>query len=396
MRKATEGVDPGVRRPPTTCRVMRLRLLLAGMSLFIGSTVWADQSRVARVSSLDAPVTEIGALDGVAYRIDIPRNWNHGLVVFFHGYSITPITFRQGERSYDLLDPILAKGYAVIQSAYSATGWAIEQGSADTEKLRRSFVAKHGASKPTFVMGMSMGGALTAMTIEQQPDTYAGALALCGAIEPTDRFMQRDFALRAAFDYYFPGVFGALVPVPSDYKADGAIVAKIAAAMKAKPDAAASLRAIYSAGDIDSLPGVLAFITYDIKELQHRTHGNPYGNEDLVYTGSADDFALNDGVKRYRAEARPAAYLSRWYTPTGKLLKPMLALHTSGDPLVVASTAFEYAIIAQRAGHAANFVQQYVNADGHCVFTPAQVGRSFDDLVEWTKTGKRPRSGKQR
>lgn len=396
MRNVAETSEVGGNVTPTTRRAMRLRFLLAGMGLFVASTVWADHSGVAGVSPVNAPVTEIGALDGVAYRIDIPRNWNHGLVVYFHGYSSEPVTYRQGERGYDLFDPILAKGYAVIQSAYSSTGWAIEQGSTDTEKLRRSFVAKYGASKQTFVMGMSMGGALTAMTIEQQPDTYAGALALCGAIEPTDRFMQRDFALRAAFDYYFPGVFGALVPVPSDYEADGAIVAKIAAAMKAKPDAAASLRAIYGAGDIDNLPGVIAFITYDIKEIQHRTHGNPYGNEDLIYTGSADDFALNDGVKRYRAEARPAAYLSRWYTPTGKLLKPMLALHDTGDPLVVASTAFEYAIIAQRAGHAANFVQQYVNAEGHCVFTPAQVGRSFDDLVEWTKTGKRPRSGKQR
>jgi len=368
-------------------------LILAAVAL---SAISFGDARAQTTSTTAPGTTQSGTLDGVPYRIDIPPNWNHGLVVYFHGYSMEPITFEKGERVSGLFEPILSKGYAVIQSAYSATGWAIEQGSADTEKLRRSFVAKHGLPKQTFVMGMSMGGALTAMAIESQPDVYAGALVLCGAIEPTDRFMQRDFALRAAFDFYFPGVFGPLVPVPADYEADDEVVAKVETAMRANPKAAASLRAIYGAGDSRNLPGVIAFITYDIKEIQHRTHGNPYGNEDLVYTGSADDFALNDGVKRYRAEPGPAAYLSRWYTPTGKLLKPMVALHDTGDPLVVASTAFEYAIIAQRAGHAANFVQQYVNAEGHCVFTQAEVGRSFDDLVDWTKTGKRPPSGKQR
>ncbi|MEP6511837.1 MAG: alpha/beta hydrolase, partial [Dokdonella sp.] len=82
--------------------------------------------------------------------------------------------------------------------------------------------------------------------------------------------------------------------------------------------------------------------------------------------------------------------------PSGKLLKPMLALHDSGDPLVVASTAFAYALIVQRAGHAANFVQQYVNAEGHCVFTPVQVARAFDELVEWSAGGTRPESGRLR
>jgi hypothetical protein len=69
-------------------------------------------------------------------------------------------------------------------------------------------------------------------------------------------------------------------------------------------------------------------------------------------------------------------------------------LHDTGDPLVVASTAFEYAMTAQRAGHGGNFVQQYVNAEGHCVFTPAQIGNAFGQLVDWSRGGARPASGK--
>jgi pimeloyl-ACP methyl ester carboxylesterase len=341
-------------------------------------------------------VTDISQLGGVDYRIDIPANWNHGLVVYFHGYAVDPVTFRPGDALSPMFAPILAGGFAVIQSAYSATGWAVEEGSTDTEKLRRHFIGKYGEPKETFVMGISMGGTLTAMTIESKPETYDGALSLCGAIEPTDRFMQRDFALRAAFDYYFPDLLGPLVPVPADYTPSDAVVRRIAAAMRANPKATASVRALYGAADAESLPGVIAAISYDIKEMQQRLRDNPFANADLVYTGSGDDFALNDGVKRYRAEPRAAAYLSRWYTPTGQLTRPMLALHDSGDPLVVASTAFEYALIAQRAGHADHFVQQYVNAHGHCVFTPEQVGKAFDELVAWKRDGKRPQSGRQR
>lgn len=341
--------------------------------------------------------TETGAIEGASYRVDIPDGWSKGggLVVFFHGYSDEAIEFEKNERLSPMFDPMLREGYAVIQSGYSRPGWAIEQGSADSERLRTWFVGKHGKPGRTFAMGMSMGGTLTVHALETRPDAYDGGLSLCGAIEPSDRMMQRDFAVRAAFDYYFPGVFGALVPVADDYLADDAIVARAAEAMRANPKAAASLRAIYGAGDMHNLPGVIAAITYDVKEMQQRTQGNPFGNADLVYTGSADDDALNDGVKRYRAEAPAAAYMARWYTPTGKLSKPLLALHDTRDPLVIASSAFEYALTVQRAGNADRFVQQYVKHEGHCVFTPAQIGKAFDSLVEWSRSGRRPPSGAQ-
>ncbi|MGN6521536.1 MAG: alpha/beta hydrolase family protein [Dokdonella sp.] len=342
-------------------------------------------------------VTQTGWLEGASYRVDMPAGWTRGggLVVFFHGYSDASIEFGEDERLSPMFEPMLHEGYAVIQSGYTRPGWAIEQGSADSERLRAWFVGKHGAPGRTFAMGMSMGGTLTVHALETHPDAYDGGLSLCGAIEPSDRMMQRDFAVRAAFDWYFPGIFGPLVPVADDYRADDAIVARVVAAMRADPNAAASLRAIYGAGDIDNLPGVIAAITYDVKEMQQRTHGNPFGNADLVYTGSADDDALNDGVKRYHADPEAAAYMARWYTPTGKLAKPLLALHDTRDPLVIASSAFEYALVVQRAGHARNFVQQYVKREGHCVFTPAEIGKAFDSLVEWSRSGKRPPSGAQ-
>lgn len=350
---------------------------------FLGASIGVAQA---------AASSDNAVLDGVAYRIDIPAEWNHELVVYYHGYSLEPITFE--DTLSPLFEPFLQRHYAVLQSAYSQTGWAVEQGFADTEKLRRYFEKKYGTPKRTFVTGMSMGGTLTVMTIEKKPDVYAGALSLCGALEPSSRMLQRDFALIAAFDYYFPHLLGALDPVPADFKPTDALIAKINHAFAQNPAALHDLLHLYGAADEKNFAPVIAFIIADTQEMQRRAGPHPFNNADLIYTGTSNDFALNDGVKRYHSDAKSAAYVARWYTPSGELTRPMLALHDSGDPLVPASTAFEYALSAQRAGHGENFVQQYVNHEGHCVFTQVEIGAAFDELVKWVDAGTRPDAGK--
>lgn len=341
------------------------------------------------------PATELGTIGGAAYRIDMPAEWNRGLVVFYHGYEVDPIRWKKGDRISPMFDGMLRRGYAVIQSGYSATGWAVEEGAADTEQLRAYFVGKHGRPRETFVSGLSMGGALTVMALEAHPELYDGAFSMCGAIEPTNRLMQRDFAVRAAFDYYFPNVLGALDPVPADFVPNEAVSGKVEAALAANPAGAHAVLGVYGAGDPTTLGDVLVlFNTYEIMEMQRRAGGNPFGNADYIYLGSGDDFALNDGVRRYRADTKAALAMSRFYTPTGKLAKPLLALHDVGDPLVPASIAFEYALATQRAGYGDNFVQQYVDRKGHCVFTPEEIDRAFGQLLDWVHGGKRPVSGK--
>jgi len=349
---------------------------------------------LAREAIVAAPVADIGKHDGVEYRIDIPENWNHELVVFYHGYAIDAVRFAPKQPISPMFTPLLERGYAVAQSAYSQTGWAVEQAYADTEKLRQYFVGNYGKPQRNLAMGMSMGGTLAALTIESKPDIYAGALSLCGAIGASDTMFQRDFALRAAFDYYFPDLLGRLVPVPADFVPDARVEAKIADAFAGKPEALQALLRWYAVADRRNLVSVIAFNTFEVKEMQQRTHGNPFDNANLIYTCSGDDAALNDGIKRYRGDAKAREYVAKWYTPSGKLTRPFLELHDTGDPLVPASDSFEYAMVVQRAGHGDNFVQQYVNREGHCVFTQQEIAKAFDELVTWMRAGTRPESGK--
>lgn len=358
-----------------------MRSLLFAFFTLLTSSAFAEQ-----VS------TEFGKLGGADYRIDMPANWNRRLVVYFHGYSIDAVDFPADQPLYRPLQDLTARGYAVIQSGYSRAGWAVEQAIVDSERLRKQFIAKYGKPKRTLAMGMSMGGLLTVHALETQPDVYAGGLALCGALAPTDSLLQRAFAMRAAFDFYFPDVFGALDPVANDYMPTRAVEQRVAAAMAGNPAASASLIALQPGSTIENFPGVVSFVTYVIMEMQQRAGGNPFDNSDLIYVGAADDAALNAGVRRYRGDAKAARYVSRWYTPSGKLERPLLALHTSGDPLVVASIPFDYELLTRRADREQNFAQQYVPIEGHCTMPHEAVARSFDDLIAWLD-GKRPDSG---
>jgi len=372
-----------------------MKMAAIALLLCLGVAPAFARSPIAAPKSADElPRVDIGQLGNASYRIDIPPHWNRVLIVYYHGYALEPIAFQSNEAISPMFTPMLDDGYAVLQSGYSAGGWAVEQGYADTEALRQYFVAQHGAPKKAYVMGMSMGGALTVLTIESKPDVYAGALSLCGAIEPSDRLMQRDLALRAAFDFYFPGTLGTLDPVNDEMAPDSE--RRIAAALARKPEAAQALLRWYGAATAQNLPGVIGFVAHEIGELERRAHGLPVGNADTIYVGSGDDTALNAGVKRYRASPAAAQYLARWYTPSGKLTRPLLALHDAGDPLVPANSANEYALAATRAGHGENFVQQYVPREGHCVFTPAEIGKAFDALVRWSEGGPRPQAGAMR
>jgi pimeloyl-ACP methyl ester carboxylesterase len=343
-------------------------------------------------------LTEVGVLGGVAYRIDVPAEWNHSLIVYYHGYSESPGTFHIADRPNSQVLPMFQRHYAIIQSAYSERGWALQQAYPETEQLRKYFVHAYQQPSETYVAGGSMGGALVMVTLELNPKPYLGGLDLCGAVGPTYEAFQRRFAWRAAFDYYFPNLLPPLVTTPPNFEESKALQDKIMSALRANPTAANELRGLTDLHADAEVAHDMAYFTFVIADMQRRSGGNPFDNRNYIYTGTnpattTSDYALNDGVHRYAADPKAREYLIHHYTPNGHLGKPMLALHTVYDPLIPATTLSLYAHMVEMAGAGDNLVQQYVHRDGHCTFSAEEVGRTFDELVEWTHHGPRPVPG---
>ena len=225
-----------------------------------------------------AGTTEVGVLGRAEYRIDVPANWNRGLVVFFHGYSESPFRFRLDGSIGMQPDQMFKRGYAVIQSGYSETGWALQAGYADTESLRRYFIKKYGQPRESFAAGGSMGGALTMISMELNNKVYTAGLDLCGAVGPSYVHLNRRFAIRAAFDYYFPGMMGPLDPVPPNFEESEPLRQRVLAALRAKPDAALAMRELTQLHSDVEVARAIGYFTYVVGDMQRKAGGNPFDN----------------------------------------------------------------------------------------------------------------------
>lgn len=364
-----------------------MRLLFSiGILLLCPIFIYSQQA------SSDAVKTEIGKLGNAAYRIDVPQDWNHRLIVYYHGNSEKPVLYRT-DRPNKVDEKYLSHGYAVIQSGYSATGWAVAEAFPETETLRKYFISKYGAPVKTYVVGQSMGGTLTMMTIELEPEKYSGALALCGRLDSSNEARQKAFAMRAAFDYYFPNLLPPLDPVPQNFHKSNKLQQKGEQALALNPIGAAAMRSLMRLHSDKDVVSAMLFTTFVVKDAQEKAGGNPFDNRNYIYTGSQDDRALNDGVLRYKSDPITMQFLVHNYTPTGRLLKPMLALNTTYDPVTNPSSIYPYELAVESEGRTENFVQQYVHADGHCHFTAQQIWIAFSELVDWVDHANRPVPG---
>ena len=339
-----------------------------------------------------APHTELGEINGARFRIDMPEKWNGGLVVYCHGYSDSPGTYENKPNPF--IDVFINEGYAFIQSGYAAGGWAIQEAVEDTENLRRYFIRKYGAPKETFVTGHSMGGFLTMVLIESFPSLYDAALPLCGPLGAATWFMDRQpFDLRVVFDYYFPDALPAPDRIPATFKMSKELNAEIEKLLDSKPDKSEILRRWSGIRTNKELAATTVFFTYILMDLEQRGGGNPFDNRNIIYSGTPDDNALNDGVKRYPSNPRATEYVHTFYTPTGRLTRPVLAIHTTYDPLVPPWVPNAYSLLTEQMGTRNLFVQQYVKHDGHCAINNTEVAHAFAQLRAWKDRGVRPSGG---
>ena len=130
-----------------------------------------------------------GVHKGAGYVIEVPADWNGDLIVWAHGFrgTDTALTISPGEvplRSY-----ALANGYAWAASSYSKNDYNVSTGVSTTPSNSSSSSSRSMASRvsPTST-GASMGGHVTAASIEKYPKLYDGAMPVCGVVGDYELF----------------------------------------------------------------------------------------------------------------------------------------------------------------------------------------------------------------
>jgi pimeloyl-ACP methyl ester carboxylesterase len=76
--------------------------------------------------------------------------------------------------------------------------------------------------------------------------------------------------------------------------------------------------------------------------------------------------------------------------PDGDLQMPVFSIHTNYDPLVPAEHEEEYADDVRAEGNRRLFRQAFVDRDGHCAFTSAELVAGINVLEERVDTGRWP------
>jgi pimeloyl-ACP methyl ester carboxylesterase len=338
---------------------------------------------------------DTGRIEGAMYRIVIPANWNHNLVMYAHGYEIPSIPFNS-KMFHDVrndagMKPFLDRGFAIARSAYRKRGWALVEGVDDTEALRAYFFKKYGKPDTCIITGHSMGGGITLATVENYGQYYQGAMPMCPLSNRP--YLQTKLALdiNAVFSALFPDVLPSLAEVSSG-KAPPVDMQAIQKAILNDTLLAGAMARRYEL-KLKDLAMVIWFNDGVLRDVSTLAGGNPYDNSNTLYAGFPDDLRINQRVERVTPDPGTEGFFDK-YDRTGRIECPVLLLHTIYDQLITPSMAvIPYDNMVHQQGRQGNLVVVYTNGQGHCQFTPEETGKAFDLLRKWVSAGKKPQAG---
>jgi len=377
---------------PTCWREVRWVLALAVPLVAAASTGFAQSSQC------DPDETQpSGAVTRICMPAAVP--WNGDLVVFAHGY-VSPtagapaipedqLTLPDGTSLPGIVNGL---GFAFATTSYSKNGLAIVEGVRDVREVVDVFTTSQRAPDHVYLVGASEGGIVTALAVEQAPEVFSGGLAACGPVGDFRRQINYWGDFRVLFDYYFPHMLpGTAVNVPPEVLArwDSYYVPLISAAVASRPAALDALlrvsRAPFDPADaktkVETVIGLLWYNAFATRDGIATLGGQPFDNSTRFYTGSGNDFLLNLRVKRYRADLRALQAIEADYQTSGRLARPLVTLHTTGDPIIPYWHEPRYALKALVAGSGLLHANLPVFRYGHCRFDAAQALIGFGLLV---------------
>src|SRR3954447_4460875 len=372
--------------------------------------------------------------DGGSWVADVPDGWNGTLLLYSHGWgSSTP----QDPPDRNTQAALLDRGYALAGSSYAPAPpgslWALGSAVGDQFETLQAVEQTVLPSAPRHVIavGTSMGGLVSALEDERSNGRIDGALTTCGliggGIKLSNYQLDQFYAMSRLLA---PGQPITLVRFASagDAFATGLQLNAIAAQAQATPAGRARLALTMAFGNVATwaagqpmpasndyalqeqeqyqvefgapAPPLPPFLTVPVfvesgrQQIELAAGGNPswtagvdfarlfagspYAQEGkTLYKQAGLDLAsdLRTLTRDADITADPAAvaWMRATSVPTGALQVPELDLHTISDQLVPVQNEDAYAALVRRSGAEPLFRQAFVERQGHCNFTSAEL-----------------------
>jgi hypothetical protein len=357
-----------------------------------------------------------GTYNGGLYRMEIPNNWNGDLILAAHGYTTTAgPTGNVLQVGYDSpqftatfapgLDPSLRShmidgGFAWAASSYRCNGYVPGIGLQDTMLLRDIFLQKNNgvAPKHTYLVGLSMGGHIVDLGMQEFPTAFDGGIAFCAASAGEFDYLN---SAGAAAEVVTGLLFTTPTTVAETTQQMNALLGTIGT-YTALGDALGSIKINITGGPRPfAVEGVNAMFGDTFSSSMLTGAADPYTksatNQFVTYSiapglGFTPD-QLNSRVRRVAPDwsARGASGTYAETQPwNGHIQRPLLTIHDTGDFYVPISQEQVLDGAVGRAGNNDLLVQRIVRAPGHCNFSAQEVIQTFDDGINWFEHGVKP------
>ena len=382
------------------------------------TTFTAMAAAAGDVTDMSTTSRWAGVLNGAAYRVEVPANWNGKLVMYAHGYAGTGAAL--GVNNPSIRRYLVQNGYAWAASSYSKNYYDVRAGVEDTNALANAFNTIATANARTlaapskvYITGHSMGGHITAAAIEDEAAAtavnkvkYAGAVPMCGVTGDTELFNQ--FAAMQVTAQALAGL--PSYPFAKWSEISAQVTSTLFTTFPSAPTAAGDkyLSALQNItggprpmftqgmqfggtfgfawgvfGGDGTVNGILTKNVLDTSAYTYTIDGDAAGTTalnaaTLKITPDADANRLRrDGL--------------RWIPKVnGEFKIPVVSIHTLGDMYVPFSMQQVYQKRVAAKGNGAWLVQRAIRGASHCDFTVAEQANAFDAMIKWERDGVKP------
>jgi hypothetical protein len=375
---------------------------LIGMMAFVVAFVGAMAS-----TSHGDTVLE-GATDGGAFfKIVVPTAWNGDLVIWNHGFSLSPVGPVSDLGPLSALQ--LSEGYAVAASSYQQLGWALFHTKNDLQNMFSVFKANFGTPNHVLINGASLGGIVTDQADEEAHlGNVVGAYPICGVHGGSINW-NGAIDLRLLYDLICSNTPSAAIPggatgLPAPgFPGFPFSNTQLAVAVNActgvltpqafrTPQQSANLSQLLSITQLPEnfLLTDMGFALFGMSNLifdpAKLDGGQGVGNATVNYD---DGGFIDQNITRVATNPGAENRLDKSYVASGSIGSiKVVSLHTDKDGLVLVENENFYASVVPPSNLTTAIAVEATPT--HCGFTQAETVSGWESLRNWVGGGPQP------